>query len=146
MKLEGFRIPSKIGFVIRGLSRVCAHHVSCHKYRCTTENWCKGKNYDKQPEKQKYILCGPHNEKHIRALRLSTENNRRTTVITTNPGRVGVPVDVTRLLRILSQMTESHRHWKVEARGASGTRQESNRRDKDVIGCRIKYNRISGKK
>ena len=64
----------------------------------------------------------------------------------TNSGRVGVPVDVTRLLRILSQMTEPHRHGKVEARGPSGTRQESNRRDKDVIGWRIKYNRISGKK
>ena len=27
MKLEGFRVPSKIGFVIRGFSRVCANPV-----------------------------------------------------------------------------------------------------------------------
>ena len=51
---------------------------------------------------------------------------------------MGVPVDVTCLLRILSQMTESHRHWKVQARSTSGIRQESNQCGKYVIGCYTK--------
>ena len=49
----------------------------------TTENWCKGKNYDlyKQPVSQTDVLCDPHNEKHIRALLYSVlKNNRRKTV------------------------------------------------------------------
>ena len=33
----------------------------------------------KQPEKQKYVLGWPHNEKHIRPLWYSAENNRRKT-------------------------------------------------------------------
>ena len=28
---------------------------SYHKYLCNTENWCKGNNYVKQPEKQKDV-------------------------------------------------------------------------------------------
>ena len=44
-------------------------------FLCTTENWCKGNNHDKQPEKQTDVLCGPHNEKHIRTLRYSADNN-----------------------------------------------------------------------
>ena len=35
---------------------------SYHKYWCSTENWCKGNNYDKQPEKQKDVLCWPYKE------------------------------------------------------------------------------------
>ena len=34
----------------------------------STENWCKGNNYAKHTEKQKVVLCGPHNEEHIRTL------------------------------------------------------------------------------
>ena len=36
-------------------------------------------NYDKQPEKQTVVLCGPHKEKHIRELWYSADNNRRKT-------------------------------------------------------------------
>ena len=49
------------------------------KCGATERNCCKGNNYDKQPENQIYILSGPDNEKQIRALRYSAENNRRKT-------------------------------------------------------------------
>ena len=39
----------------------------------------KGNNYVKQPEKQKVVVCGPHNEKHIETLWYSAENNRSKT-------------------------------------------------------------------
>ena len=29
-------------------------------------NWCKGNNSDQQ--RQRYVLCGSHNEKHIKVL------------------------------------------------------------------------------
>ena len=53
---------------------------SYHKYCwCITENWFKGNNDVEQPEKQKVVLCGTHNEKHIRTVWYHVDNNRRKT-------------------------------------------------------------------
>ena len=47
-----------------------------HLGHLKSDNWCKGYHYDKQPENQKNVLCGPHNEKHVR---YSAKNNGRKT-------------------------------------------------------------------